>query len=210
MPGTGDPIRKQLVEARRNQILDAAAQVISERGFARATTRAIAETAGVSEGTLYNYFANKEDLLLKLVERLIHALRLDETLDEFPAEDPRGLLVSMYRYRLKIVEEHWTMLRAIMSEVMVNRELGQRYYREVVVPTAQLLEEHIQARVDRGQIRAMNVPLFVRLLLAINIGLFLGFFMGEPLLAVEGEDWIEDLAGLLFDGINPAHSGDAA
>ena len=62
MPTSPDPIREQLIEARRNQILDAAAAVFAEKGFHRATTKEIAKTAGVSEGTIYNYFASKADL----------------------------------------------------------------------------------------------------------------------------------------------------
>ena len=57
-----DPIKQQLVQARRNQILDAAARVFADKGYHRATTKRIARQAGVSEGTIYNYFDSKGDL----------------------------------------------------------------------------------------------------------------------------------------------------
>jgi AcrR family transcriptional regulator len=44
------------------QLLDAAAEVFSERGYAATTTIAIAERAGVSPGTLYQFYANKESI----------------------------------------------------------------------------------------------------------------------------------------------------
>ncbi|MFL7790868.1 MAG: helix-turn-helix domain-containing protein, partial [Anaerolineae bacterium] len=56
MPTNQDPIRQQLIEARRNQILDAAAAVFAEKGFHRTTTKEIASRAGIAEGTIYNYF----------------------------------------------------------------------------------------------------------------------------------------------------------
>ena len=50
-------------------ILEAAARVFAERGFAAGTTNRIAERAGVSVGSLYEYFPNKESILVALVER---------------------------------------------------------------------------------------------------------------------------------------------
>ena len=43
---TSDPIREQLLEARRNQLLDAAAEVFAAKGFHQSTTKEIAKTAG--------------------------------------------------------------------------------------------------------------------------------------------------------------------
>lgn len=50
-------------------ILDAAAQVFSEKGFSGGTTNHIAERAGVSIGSLYQYFPNKDSILVGLLER---------------------------------------------------------------------------------------------------------------------------------------------
>ena len=50
-------------------ILEGAAQVFAERGFASGTTNHIAVRAGVSIGSLYEYFPNKEAILVALVER---------------------------------------------------------------------------------------------------------------------------------------------
>jgi AcrR family transcriptional regulator len=53
-------------------VLDAAAQVLRARGYAGATTNHIAEAAGVSIGTVYQYFATKDDLFDALVEQYFH------------------------------------------------------------------------------------------------------------------------------------------
>ena len=51
------------------QIVEAAARVFEERGYAGATTNRIAERAGVSIGSLYQYFPNKEAILAVLLEQ---------------------------------------------------------------------------------------------------------------------------------------------
>ena len=65
--------RKQPVQARSRElvevILEGAARVFEERGYAAATTDAIAERAGVSIGSLYQYFPNKDALAVALMER---------------------------------------------------------------------------------------------------------------------------------------------
>jgi len=65
--------RKQPRQARSratvDAILDGAAQVLTRRGYEGATTNRIAEQAGVSVGSLYQYFPNKEAIVGALIER---------------------------------------------------------------------------------------------------------------------------------------------
>lgn len=61
-----------LVEQRRRQIADAAVKLFVRQGFHKTTTRQIAKAAGVSIGSLYEYFACKEDVLY-LVCHAIHS-----------------------------------------------------------------------------------------------------------------------------------------
>lgn len=62
----------ELVQRRRRQIADAAVQLFIARGFHKTTTRQIASASGTSIGSLYEYFASKEDILYMVCES-IHA-----------------------------------------------------------------------------------------------------------------------------------------
>jgi AcrR family transcriptional regulator len=62
----------ELVKRRRRQIADAAVQLFIARGFHKTTTREIARASGISIGSLYEYFASKEDILYMVCES-IHA-----------------------------------------------------------------------------------------------------------------------------------------
>ncbi len=70
MPEQRRPVRRQARGLKRMEaILDAAEQVIEEVGYADATTNAIAARAGISPGSLYQFFRNKEEILDGLLER---------------------------------------------------------------------------------------------------------------------------------------------
>jgi len=81
------PVQDRAV-ATVDAILTATSQVLVEEGYMRASTNRIAKRAGVSVGTLYQYFPNKETLIERLIERIC-----DEQVEAF-ARDIQGLAVD--------------------------------------------------------------------------------------------------------------------
>lgn len=75
-------------EGRHRDILASAEQILAESGYPALTMRAIAAGAGVSSGTVYQYFAGKEDVFAALMAR-----RLDDLRDTLDTVD-RGLGVT--------------------------------------------------------------------------------------------------------------------
>ncbi|MFD7441192.1 TetR/AcrR family transcriptional regulator [Streptomyces sp. NPDC059909] len=55
----------------REELLEAAAELFTTRGYAATTTRAVAERAGMRQATMYHYFGGKEDLLAELLESTV-------------------------------------------------------------------------------------------------------------------------------------------
>ncbi|MFE7776165.1 TetR/AcrR family transcriptional regulator [Streptomyces sp. NPDC057445] len=55
----------------REELLAAAAELFTMRGYAATTTRAVAELAGMRQATMYHYFSGKEDLLAELLESTV-------------------------------------------------------------------------------------------------------------------------------------------
>ncbi len=66
-----EPRWRRLPEARPRQILDAAIDVFGESGLAAARLEDIARRAGVSKGTIYLYFSNKETLFCEMIRQLV-------------------------------------------------------------------------------------------------------------------------------------------
>jgi AcrR family transcriptional regulator len=62
----------KVVENRREQIIDAAINVFSQKGFNRTINQDIAREAGITPGLIYHYFENKNALLLAIAETLAY------------------------------------------------------------------------------------------------------------------------------------------
>lgn len=80
-------------------ILSAAAQVLLREGYARATTNRIAERAGVSVGSIYQYFQHKDDVFDALIQRQVREL-LTRLLAEPP--DPTQPLEDTLRHLISV------------------------------------------------------------------------------------------------------------
>ncbi|MBU0704679.1 MAG: TetR/AcrR family transcriptional regulator [Chloroflexi bacterium] len=198
-----DPIRQQLIQARRNQILDAAAQVFAEKSFHRASTKEIASTAGVSEGTIYNYFASKSDLLIGIMTRLAELESLDEELMEALQGDAREFFVATFRYRIGRIQQGQEMLQAILPEVLTNPELREQFYQQYVLRIATMIEQYVRAQIELGHMRPVDVPLTVRAIQSTFVGMIVLRILGDEPLQSRWDDVPEILATLLFDGLKP-------
>jgi AcrR family transcriptional regulator len=203
MPATQDPIREQLVEARRNQILDAAARIFAEKGFHRATTKEIAQVAGISEGTIYNYFANKGDLVIGIITRLAKFDQLGGELAQAFQSDNRGFLTALFSDRTGRIEQNIEMVRAVLPEILINPELRERFYQQFVSPVAQMVEQVVRRRVEAGHMRAVNVPLTVRAIQSMFVGLLVLRVLGDKPLQAGWNDMPEVVTALIFDGLRP-------
>jgi AcrR family transcriptional regulator len=87
--------KQERARATVDTILDAAARVLSEQGYAAATTNRLAEAAGVSIGTLYEYFANREEVFDALIRRELDALVV--TFDRVSFEPGSSLIDKLVR-----------------------------------------------------------------------------------------------------------------
>lgn len=202
MKSKHDPIREQLIEARRNQLLDAATEVFAARGFHGATTRMIAEAAGVAEGTIYNYFDSKADLLVAIMTRLSQLELLDAWLTRAPEEDMRQFLHAILEQRVVLIERNDDTIRAIMSQVLVEDDLRERFYRQFVQPIASVLEQYVQQWVEAGDIAPVDVPLTVRVIQALIIGLLFMRILGDEALIAHWDEVPQVLTSLILDGLN--------
>src|SRR5215472_6086736 len=82
------PMDEDLCARRREQILQAAAKLFAEHGYADADTHLLAEKLGVGKGTIYRYFPSKEEVFLAAADRGMRMVceRVDASIEGI--EDP--------------------------------------------------------------------------------------------------------------------------
>jgi AcrR family transcriptional regulator len=159
------PTRQRRKEARPQELLDAALQLFVERGFAATRMEEVAALAGVSKGTLYLYYASKEDLLKAVIrERLSHEIEAGAAIvaghDGTNADLLRELFVHWW---LRVYDSPASgVFKLIITEVRSFPEISEYYYSEVVEPGKLLIGRVLERGIATGEFRAVDVPTAVQ------------------------------------------------
>jgi AcrR family transcriptional regulator len=198
-----DGVRDLVVRARREQIVEAATRVFAEKGFRRATTREVARAAGVSEGTIYNYFEDKDAILLAILDRLNETERRAADFEEGMAMDLRAFLEQYLRRRMSLIWENREVFRVVISEILVNAELRERYLEHVVDPTMNIAEENFRSRMEQ-EMRKTEAPLAMRSVAGAVLGVLVLGLLGDEEINSRWEEVPDVLAGLLIHGLGAA------
>jgi AcrR family transcriptional regulator len=194
--------KEQMAEARRMQILMGAAQVFVEKGFHKATTKEIAKAAGVSEGTIYNYFDTKRELLVALMDTVVTD-SLKRIIFENPPENPRDLFKAIMRDRFQLAQEKGPVIIPVVAEVFNDVELRELLYQRVLTPIASYLEQYVQTHIDSGQFRQIDPVIVTRAMMgALVMTYAIKLTNLDPRYEnIAEEDLFEQLASLFLDGL---------
>ena len=151
-----EPRWQRRKNARPAELVSAALEIFTERGYAGTRLDDVAERAGVSKGTLYLYYANKEDLFKAVVrEGLVSPLEeVRGLIDHF--EGATADLVRM------VVRGWWSRIgstrhagipKLMIAEAANFPELARFYIEEVILPGQAAMERIIARGVARGEFR---------------------------------------------------------
>lgn len=202
---TKSPVQEAVASARRTQILEAAARVFAEKGFHPSTVRDVAKAAGVADGTIYNYFENKSALLLGLLGLMTERARGQVDPATLAGADLRGLTRLYLSGPLEALSaDNAELFRVIVSEVVVNLEVRERFYAQLLGPMLKAGEEMFSRVMSRPEqpADASQVALQVRALSGLILGLILQRVMGDELLASRWDELPDLLADLLANGMS--------
>lgn len=145
---------------KKHRILKAALQAFAKKGYTDTTISQIARLAEVSEGTVYEYFKNKEDLLLSIPEERFqdHLNRLEET---FTILDPERKLrrFIQYHFRLYLIDRDF--LVVFLMLIQLNRRFYQSRAYDVLRKYMRMLEKLVEENIKNGSfIPDCNVRIF--------------------------------------------------
>jgi AcrR family transcriptional regulator len=194
--------RERLKLEREQRILDTAAVVFAQHGYHQTTIRDIAQRADVADGTIYNYFDSKFDLLLAIMARLADLERMPADLFAARERDMHDFVVAAFRERMGRIEQSEEMLQAILPQVFVHHSLRERFYEEYVLRIATLLEPYIEGQIASGRVRQLDGQLVTRLVQGMFVGLLMLRILGDEPLRAKWDEVPELLATLLLDGLH--------
>ena len=162
------PARQRRKDARPQELLDAAAALFVEKGFARTRSEEVAARAGVSKGTLYLYYPSKEDLFKAVVrEYLTERISAGQVMLAQYDGPMAGLLAHF-------MEEWWQRIgqgpAGGLSKIMLAEghnlpELAAFYREEVIEPTHELLAALLERGIANGEFRAVPVMATIQVLI---------------------------------------------
>ena len=146
-------------EARPGEILDAALACFAEHGFAATRLDAVAKRAGVTKGTLYLYFPNKEELFKAVVRQAIVAnIARGEALVAESAEPAAVLLERLIHHWAELIPTPASAIpKLVLAEAGNFPDLARFYLDEVVNRGRELIRGVIQKGIVRGEFRAVDV-----------------------------------------------------
>ena len=153
-------------DARPEELVAAALEVFVERGYEGTTLADVARRAGVTKGTIYLYFENKEALFKAVVrETIVPVIAQGEALARSFTGSARDLLEQLVREYWRLVGE--TALAGIpklmMAEAATFPELTRFYYDEVVARGHRLMAGVIERGITSGEFRPVDVMLAAKL-----------------------------------------------
>jgi AcrR family transcriptional regulator len=182
----GDPASGETPDSRaeetRQRILQAAAQVFAEAGYVRATTRALADAAGVNEVTLFRHFGNKQNLFAAVIEQF-GGPAVTTALEAQLTGDYHQDLLTIGAHLLQLLLERKDALRLMLCEAAHFPEV-----QAVIVQNPRqirlVVAEYLRQQIEQGRVRPLHPEVMAQA--------FMGMFFSHAI-----------AAGLLDDSIDP-------
>jgi len=129
---------------RKEKIINAAIEVVREKSVEEATVREIAEKAGVTTGSIYHYYKNKDELLYDVINHSIHFSHEISEMNESKTKNQDELLLEITDAicsRLSKIDEQKLHLLLLSDVISKNGEMKEKYklnYENIINKTADM------------------------------------------------------------------------
>jgi AcrR family transcriptional regulator len=140
------------------QLLKATLKLISEKGYLGATTREIAQEAGVTELTLFRHFGSKEMLFEELLKSYTFLPKLKELLPELEGLTCEQSLTMIARRFLLTLKERKPMISILYSEVTTYPEKIRTVYNNFIDEMRATLAGYFKVLQERGILKLTISP----------------------------------------------------
>ncbi|HEU4845222.1 MAG TPA: TetR/AcrR family transcriptional regulator [Burkholderiaceae bacterium] len=206
VPPEAKPRWERRKDARPQELLAAALGQFVERGFAATRLEDVARRAGVSKGTLYLYFENKEELFKAVVrEHIVHAIgAAEQTVAEFEGHSGELLRAILMRWWDQIgATELAGITKLMMAEANNFPDLALFYNEEVIVRGNRLISSVLVRGVARGEFRPLDPEVMTPVLTApvLMLMMWTHSFLPCDMSALDPQAYMEAFIGMALGGL---------
>ena len=196
-------------EARREALVRSAMELFAQRGFRGATTREIAQAAGVSEAIIFRHFANKEELYTAILDhKACHHAPLPDPCavlsEAMEQKDDRAVFERMALMFLEHHDQDPQFIRLLMYSALEGHELKDMFVERNVREIYDLLGSYVSARQADGAFRGVNPSVVVRAFMGMIIHHSLNQNLWDTeqrLLKISNEEAAREFTDILLRGI---------
>jgi len=203
MPRIAAKDREAFVEARRDEIVQAAVRLWAERGFDGTPMSAIADAVGLTKGTLYLYFESKLALLDEVMRR--YSLRPDveglaAVASELSLEELVRQLVQAAWQRLT---RHRDLVGLLLRELPGNLDKAEHFLAEVLLPTNRVLARVLEEKLTPERALRVDTIVAARGLLAMVVAFYISqeVLGGSRLLPIREDAITSTIVEIFLHGI---------
>jgi AcrR family transcriptional regulator len=141
-------------------ILEATTHILTDKGYDQTNTNIIAELAGVSIGSLYQYFPNKESLMVALVEQHCHEIAelVKSKLNHFFDDPPEIAIPELVKAVIAVHRINPRLHQVLSEEIPRSERLKMQ---ETDQHIAELLRAYLERWRDRLQPQNIEMTTFI-------------------------------------------------
>jgi TetR/AcrR family transcriptional regulator len=193
---------------RKQQLLETALDVFSQKGFEGATTKEIASAAGITEAVIFRHFPTKQALYTAVLDYKLHAHSQSTWLAEveasMDANDDERFFRTTALHILEMYRKDTRFERMILFAALEGHELALSHFREHALPFFQSFEKYIHRRQTAGALRKIKPAciLLAAFAVANQYGRDTQMF-GFPRFGSDKET-VDAFVSILMDGVRPA------
>ena len=199
------PRKKLTASERRSQIVAAAMNLFSARGFRGVTTKELAKACGVSEPTLYEHFADKNELYCAILEEASNdAQDVDLKIDEAFAGQlaPAEFFRSLAEVILRFLDKNPNYSRLILFSALEGHSLAEIHFEHRMKPFYGMLIRRIRSDIAVGALRPCDPSVAARAFLGMVNQYFLyDIHFGFAVAKTSRKKVIEGMVDIFLNGV---------
>ncbi|HHP7232550.1 MAG TPA: TetR/AcrR family transcriptional regulator [Xenococcaceae cyanobacterium] len=189
-------------EDTRTRILQAALRLFARKGYDGTTTKDLAASANVAEGTLFRYFPNKKAILIEVATSGWIEI-LTDLLTELSEMGSYKAVAQVMRHRMRNLRANANLLRVCFIEAQYHPELRERIQLEVIAKMTDVAEAFFETAMEKGIYRRMNPKIVAQ----VFLGMFaIAGFSEETIITPDAspkalQEMAEGIADIFLHGV---------